>query len=107
MRDLREVVGTSAIAAGLAICSTSIAEAGLRGRCAASTGVRSAALSTPACAPVLPAAKVGKMSPAPAAPENASKGSLCQQRAGFTQAQWEAGQTTKTQRSGWESCMQS
>ncbi|MBR0725305.1 hypothetical protein [Bradyrhizobium manausense] len=29
----------------------------------------------------------------------------CRQQVGFTQAQWEAGQTTKAQRRAWDRCM--
>jgi hypothetical protein len=31
--------------------------------------------------------------------------SECQQQAGFTFAQWQAGQTTKAQRRAWDKCM--
>lgn len=32
-------------------------------------------------------------------------GAECQRQAGFTQAQWQAGQTTQAQRRAWSKCM--
>lgn len=107
---MRGVVSAAAIAVVVTISSISIAEAGLRDRCAASTGARSGAAFS-ACVSAGIARGEGRendsRSRGSRSAGGASKGALCQQRAGFTQAQWEAGQTSRAQRKAWERCMQS
>jgi hypothetical protein len=55
----------------------------------------------------LPVYAQSSVSPYKGGYDGGQKGAMCQQRAGFTQAQYMAKQTTRAQRAAWSRCMKS
>ena len=93
---MRKVLNVAAVTAAIITVSLSSAQAGLRDRCAASTGARSGSAFN-ACVAAGVARGEGR--------ENDGRGAACRQQAGFTLQQWKAGQTTREQRRAWDRCM--